>query len=63
MENASLGDAICRTITIFFSDIRNFTSMTEKMHVSQVLERHGQKKKKKKKKKIELPQKISWIIY
>lgn len=38
MENASLGDAICRTITIFFSDIRNFTSMTEKMHVSQVIE-------------------------
>jgi hypothetical protein len=38
MENAVLGDAVSRNISILFSDIRDFTSMTEKMHVHEVIE-------------------------
>eukprot|EP01113_Clastostelium_recurvatum_P035260 TRINITY_DN4894_c0_g1_i5.p1 TRINITY_DN4894_c0_g1~~TRINITY_DN4894_c0_g1_i5.p1 ORF type:complete len:1373 (+),score=353.06 TRINITY_DN4894_c0_g1_i5:251-4120(+) len=38
MENVVLGDCICRNITIFFSDIRDFTSLTEKMPVHKVID-------------------------
>ncbi|KAF2077476.1 hypothetical protein CYY_001249 [Polysphondylium violaceum] len=38
MENVYLGDAISKTITIFFSDIRDFTSTTEKMLVDDVID-------------------------
>ncbi|EFA76063.1 adenylyl cyclase [Heterostelium album PN500] len=38
MEHVYLGDAISKTITIFFSDIRDFTSTTEKMVVDDVID-------------------------
>ncbi|GAM21179.1 hypothetical protein SAMD00019534_043540 [Acytostelium subglobosum LB1] len=38
MEHVYLGDAISKTITIFFSDIRDFTSTTEKMLVDDVID-------------------------
>ncbi len=37
-ESVELGDAVTRSITIFFSDIRDFTSITESMVVTQVIE-------------------------
>ncbi|KAL6061936.1 Adenylate/guanylate cyclase domain-containing protein [Balamuthia mandrillaris] len=38
VESVELGDAVCKSITIMFSDIRNFTSITERMYVNQVME-------------------------
>ncbi|EGG14599.1 adenylyl cyclase [Cavenderia fasciculata] len=38
MENVYLGDCISKTITIFFSDIRDFTSTTEKMLVDDIID-------------------------
>lgn len=38
VESVELGDAVCKSITIFFSDIRDFTSITEAMYVNEVME-------------------------
>eukprot|EP01087_Luapelamoeba_hula_P001116 TRINITY_DN1085_c0_g1_i1.p1 TRINITY_DN1085_c0_g1~~TRINITY_DN1085_c0_g1_i1.p1 ORF type:complete len:931 (+),score=139.04 TRINITY_DN1085_c0_g1_i1:1174-3966(+) len=38
VERVELGDAVCKSITILFSDIRDFTSLTERMYVNQVME-------------------------
>jgi class 3 adenylate cyclase len=38
MESIELGDAVCKSITILFSDIRDFTTITESMYVNEVMD-------------------------
>lgn len=38
VESVELGDAVCQSTTIFFSDIRDFTTITESMSVNEVME-------------------------
>jgi len=37
MDKLQLGDTICKRITILFSDIRNFTAMSEAMDISELM--------------------------
>ena len=37
LRGVQLGDALCRTITVFFSDIRGFTSMSERCGMVEVM--------------------------
>jgi class 3 adenylate cyclase/WD40 repeat protein len=37
-DRSRLGDAVCKTVTVLFSDIRDFSTMSESMAVSELME-------------------------